>query len=280
MLFFSLTYNELVKIFSKWRSYIGFLAIGVFLPLILWGISKGGGGYEQAVENQLKNSFYVVGSLINGFLATHMVMNFLWVHIPFLVALVAGDVVAGEGASGTFRIYLTRPVSRINILSSKLTATFFYTFLLIFFFALMSLGLGTIWLGAGDLLVMHKGVLILPPGMAWARFGLSFLFATGTMFVVAALTFMFSTMVNNGIGPIIGAMALIIIGLAIANIPLTFFEDIKPYIFTSYFDVWRMAFYDPIPWNEIGKSFLVLGLYTIGFLGVSYFIFLRKDITS
>jgi len=280
MLFIRLTLNELIKIFSKWRSYIGFAAIAILMPLIIWGISKGGSGMQQQVERQLSDSFFIVGSLVNGFLATHLVMNFLWIHIPFLVALVAGDVVAGEGAAGTFRIYLTRPVSRTRILNSKLIATAIYTLILIVFFALMSLGLGRIWLGGGDLLIMHKGVLLLPESTAWARFGLAFLFATGTMLVVAALTFMFSTMVNNGIGPIIGAMAIVIIGLAISNIPISIFEDIQPYLFTSYFDIWQQAFYDPIPWGEIGKGFLLLGIYLAGFLAISYAIFLRKDITS
>lgn len=280
MQFFRLTYNELIKIFGKWRSYIGFVAIAVLLPLVIWGISMGGAGYQQMLERQLGGSFFIVGTLINGFLATHTVMNFLWIHIPFLVVLVAGDVIAGEGASGTFRIYMIRPVGRWSVLNTKLMATSIYTALLILFFALMSLGLGTIWLGSGDLLVVHNGILILPESMAWARFGLAFLFAFGTMLVVAVLSFMFSTMVNNGIGPIIGAMAIIIIGLAVSNIPLDLFNSIQPWLFTSYFDLWREAFYDPIPWGEIGHGFLILGIYALGFTGVGYFIFLRKDITS
>ncbi|MBS1272447.1 MAG: hypothetical protein MAGBODY4_01592 [Candidatus Marinimicrobia bacterium] len=144
----------------------------------------------------------------------------------------------------------------------------------------MSLGLGSLWLGAGDLVVHHNGILILSPEIAWGRFGLSFIFATGIMFVVAALCFMFSSMVNNGIGPIIGAMAVIIIGLAVSNIPIDFFQTLEPYLFTSYFDIWKLAFHDPIPWGKIGKNASVLTLYLVAFLGVSYTVFLRKDILS
>ena len=272
--------NELIKISGKWRSFIGFIVIGILMPLILWGFKVGGGEIHRGFTRQLQDTFVIVGSLFNGFLATHLVMNFLWVHIPFLVTLVAGDVVAGEGASGTFRIYLIRPISRGKILMSKLIATYIYTAALIGFFALMSLGLGSIWLGTGDLIVFHKGILMLAPETAWVRFGLSFLFAIGVMCVVASLSFMFSTMVNNGIGPMIGAMAVIIVGLAISNIPLDLFESIKPYLFTSYFDVWKEAFYEPIPWDEIGRSALVLTLYTLGFLGISFAVFTRKDILS
>jgi len=271
---------ELVKIFGKIRSLLGFFALAVLMPLIIWGFSKGASGIEADVLNRLGDSFIIVGSVFNGFLVTYITMNFLWVHVPFLLMLVAGDVVAGEGALGTFRIVLTRRVSRFKIILSKLIATYLYTIILITFFVIMSLGLGTVWLGIGDLVVFDDGVLILPQEMVWARFALAFLLATFVMFVTVTLCFMFSSMVNNGIGPIIGAMAIIIIGLAIANIPIDIFEKIRPYFFTSYFDIWQKAFYDPIPWIDIGKDAIVLSAYTIFFVVISFIHFIRKDISS
>lgn len=277
---YRLTINELVKIFGKWRSYIGFIALAVLLPLVIWGVSQGSGSMERQVSRTLGDNFIIVGSVFNGFLATYITMNFLWVHIPFLVALVAGDVVAGEGAAGTFRIYLTRSASRLQVIFAKLLATFLYTVLLIVFFGIMSLGVGTLWLGAGDMIIFEQGILVLPGNVAWLRFGLAFLFAIGMMLVVAALCFMLSSMVNNAIGPIIGGMAIIVIGLAISNIPIDFFSAIKPYIFTNYFDIWQLAFRDPIPWEKIATSLNVMGIYTGIFIITSFIIFIRKDILS
>lgn len=277
---FKLVSIELIKIFGKVRSLLGFLALAVLMPLIIWGFSKGASGIEADVLNRLGDSFIIVGSVFNGFLVTYITMNFLWVHIPFLLMLVAGDVVAGEGALGTFRIILTRRVSRFKIILAKLIATYLYTLLLILFFVIMSLGIGSIWLGMGDLVVFDDGVLILPQEMVWSRFALAFMFATFVMFVAVTLCFMFSAMVNNGIGPIIGAMSIIIIGLAIANIPIDIFVTIKPYLFTSYFNIWQKAFYDPIPWMAIGKDALILSAYTIVFIVISFVHFIRKDISS
>ena len=271
---------ELIKIFGKKRSLLGFLALAVLMPLIIWGFSKGATGIERDIMRQLEGSFIIVGSIFNGFLVTYITMNFLWVHIPFLIMLVAGDVVAGEGAAGTFRIILTRRVSRVKILIAKLIATYLYTIILIIFFMIMSLGLGSLWLGIGDLVVFDEGILILAQEMAWARFALAFVFATFVMLVVATLCFMFSSMVNNGIGPIVGAMAIIIIGLAIANIPIDIFEKISPYIFTSYFDIWQKAFFDPIPWRDIGNDAIVLTIYTLVFIIISTVQFIRKDIST
>ncbi len=276
-----LVYNELIKIFSKYRTYISFGAILVLLPLVLWGFSYGGGRMQDEIVNQFKDSFIVVGTLFNGFLATHITMNFMWVHIPFLITLVAGDVVAGEGARGTFRIYLTRPVSRLKIILSKLLATYAYTSLLVIFFIIMSLGLGTLWLGSGDLIVMHRGVIIFDRYEALLRFFMGFGFALVNLLVVASLCFMLSTFVNNAVGPMIGAMAVIMIGLAIANIPLDIFEQIKPWIFTSYFEIfWKQAFYEPIPWDDIIFSLAVLVGHMAIFVLISFITFIRKDILT
>ncbi len=277
---FKLIGIEIIKIFGKKRSMLGFLALAALMPLIIWGFSKGATGIEQDIMHQLEGSFIIVGSIFNGFLVTYITMNFLWVHIPFLIMLVAGDVVAGEGAAGTFRIILTRRVSRFKILIAKLIAAYLYTIILILFFAIMSLGLGSLWLGIGDLVVFDEGILILSQEVAWARFALAFVFAIFVMLVVTTLCFMFSSMVNNGIGPIVGAMAIIIIGLALANIPIDIFEKISPYLFTSYFDIWQKAFFDPIPWRDIGNDAIVLSIYTLVFIIISIVHFTRRDIST
>ena len=275
-----LIYNELLKITGRWRSYIGFIGIAILMPLILWGFSYGGGEIHDEYASQLGDSFIVVGSIFNAFLATYIVMNAFWIHMPFLVTLAAGDAVAAEGAAGTFRIILTRSTSRLKILFAKLFATWIYTAVLILFLAFMCLGIGSLWLGTGDLIVFDKGILILDQGEAWIRMALSFGLAILVMCVVSTLCFMFSSMVNNGIGPIVGSIFLIVIGYIIMAIPIEMFEKMEPYIFVTYFDVWQHAFRDPIPWDRIGKNLGILFLYTASFIGVSIAVFLNRDIKS
>jgi ABC-type transport system involved in multi-copper enzyme maturation permease subunit len=144
----------------------------------------------------------------------------------------------------------------------------------------MSLGIGSLWLGSGDLIVFDKGILILDQSEAWVRMALSFGLAIFVMCVVATLCFMFSAMVDNAIGPIVGAIFLIVIGYIIMAIPIELFEKMEPYIFVTYFDVWQQAFKDPIPWDHIIKSLSILVIYTVGFIGISIAVFLKRDIKS
>ncbi|MBL7074249.1 ABC transporter permease subunit [candidate division KSB1 bacterium] len=272
---------ECLKTFSKWRTYIGFIALGVLLPLIMLGLKWSGieNFYEWAVR-YLKINFIFVGTLFNGYSVSNFIMNSLWVHVPFLISLVAGDVVAGEGAAGTFRIYLTRPVTRAQVMGAKFAGTAIYTFSLIVFMGVVSVGLGLILFGGGDLLVVEKGILIIPAREVLWRFILAYGLAFWVMGVVASVAFLLSTLVNNSIGPIIGTMAILSVFLMISNIPIELFRTIRPYLFTTYFDVWQRAFSDPIPWGEMGRSVLYLGIYILGCFGVSMVIFHRKDILT
>ena len=55
----------------------------------------------------------------------------LIVHIPLLVALVTGDLLSGEAAMGTLRMMLTKPITRTQVVLSKLVAAATYTFILV-----------------------------------------------------------------------------------------------------------------------------------------------------
>lgn len=280
MILYKLIINELTKIFSLIRSYIGLILFTAIVPLILWGYGMGTSHIQGEIENSVSEMFFVEGSPTNGYTAAYFIMNFFWVHIPFLIALVGGDIFAGEQANGTFRIYATRPISRLSIFVSKTIATMIYTFIFVLYFGLLTLGLGLVWHGGGDMLVFHDGVLILESSDALRRFFLGYALSFTNMALVSAIAIFFSTMVRNAIGPVIGTMALIIFFLMVSTLPLEVFRGVQPYLFTTYFSNWEMAFYDPIPWGELmmGLSMIISNL--ILFLGIAFIIFRRKDILS
>lgn len=272
---------ELYKIFKKWRTYIGFLAIAVLIPVIQIAMLIEGEKSLNFMTRNLQQSFVFVGNLLNGYLITYMILGSLYVHIPFLIALVAGDLLAGEATSGTYRILITRPVSRIKLVTSKFTAGLLYTYSLIFWLAMISLGLGIIIFGTGELIVLKSSQIIIfaKNDVLW-RFILAFLFASLSMSVVTALAFLFSSLVENAIGPIISTMAVIIFFIIISAIEINIFQTIKPYLFTTYMSSWRLFFNDKINYQEIINSCLILLAHILVFFGAAAWIFKKKDILS
>ncbi|MFZ1730204.1 MAG: ABC transporter permease subunit [Bacteroidota bacterium] len=272
---------ELTKTYRKLRTYIGFGLIAVLIPLAYWGFSAAGDDMVRGMSSGLQQNFLFVGSLFNGWFVSNFVMNALFVHVPFLILLVAGDSFAGEATSGTYRILLTRPPSRTRIFTVKMLSSVIYTFSLVFFLGLFSIALGLILFGHGDMFTVREdGIAIIARNQLWWRFLFSYALAGWAMSVVAALGMFFSSFVENAVGPIVGSFAVIILFLIVSNIPIDFFESIRPWLFTSYTDVWRKAFTDPVDFAGIGKDVLALGGFLLLFLVSTWAIFTRKDILS
>jgi len=279
---FRLIRLEWIKTFSKLRTYIGFIAICVVLPLIFIGLKLDKGRFLTSTTSYtiLEQNFYIMGNLLNGFFVSQLVMYFLMVHIPFFIALVAGDQVAGEATAGTLRMILIRPPSRLKVLAAKAAISLIYTIMLVLCLAVLSLGLGIIIFGTGDLLVREEGLLILSKKQAICRFLIAYPLAMLGMSVVAALALLLSVLVENAIGPIIGTMAIVVISVIISEMPISLFERIRPFLFTSYSKVWQKAFLDPMPLNDIILSVIYLLIYMVLFFGAASFIFNRRDILS
>ncbi|HEY4755930.1 MAG TPA: ABC transporter permease [Ignavibacteriaceae bacterium] len=278
---FSLISIELSKIFRKWRTYIGFLAIAVLVPIIQIAMLVEGEKSINFMTRNLLQSFIFVGNLLNGYLISYAILNALVVHIPFLITLVAGDLLAGEATAGTYRILVTRPVSRFKIVLSKFLAGLIYTNLLVLWLAIMSLAIGILVFGIGELIVIKNvNILILARNDVFWRFLLAYGFAALSMTVVLSLTFLFSSLVENAIGPIVSTMAIIIVFVIISALDIEFFQSIRPYLFTNYMQSWRSFFDDPIDFQDLYKSAAVLIGHVIFFFGTTVYIFSKKDILS
>jgi ABC-2 type transport system permease protein len=275
-----LIYYELIKTFLKKRTYIGFALVAVIVPLAEVAMKLEGGRFLQFSLRSLQQDFFFVGNLYNGWFVAHTMMNSLWLQIPLLISFVAGDQLAGEATAGTYRLILVRPVSRTRIFLSKFSTTAIYAIVFVSFLGVLSVGLALILLGRGDLITMQRGILILPESeVAW-RFLAAYTLAAWAMLTIASLAFLFSSFVENAIGPIIGTMGVHSVFLVITLVPVELFKNIKPYLFSNYLNVWMQVFEDPIPWDSIGNSVAILGAYVIGFVFIAWLIFRRKDILS
>jgi ABC-2 type transport system permease protein len=275
-----LVYYEMLKTFLKKRTYIGFLLVALVVPLVEVAMKLEGGKFLQYSLRSLQQDFFFVGNLFNGWFVAQSIMNSLWVHIPLLIVFVAGDQLAGEATAGTYRLILVRPVSRTRIFISKFVTTALYTIIFVFFLGILSIGLALLLLGSGDLIVVTRGILILPESdVAW-RFVLGYVLAAWAMLTIASIAFFFSTFVENAIGPIISTVSVNFVFLLITVIPLELFRTLRPYLFTNYLNVWMKVFEDPVPWQDIATSSAVLGAYAVAFVVTAWVIFKRKDILT
>ena len=272
--------NEFEKVLKRKRTYISFLLIGILIPFIVGAISNGGTTLEKSIYGQLSDSFFFIGSLLNGYLATYIIIAVLINHMPFLSTIIASDIFSGEYSRSTFRMYLTRPISRTQVLVSKVIVVLAYTSALMGFFFLYALLISISWLGTGELAVFHKGILFLSSDEVIQRFSLAFLISNYVMLTISLLCLLISAISKNSVTPIIITISIVFIGTAITYIPIELFKMINPYLFTGYINSFLKAFHDPIPWSHIGSLVITCTVWSTLFVLLSLFLFNKKDITD
>jgi len=59
-----------------------------------------------------------------------------------------------------------------------------------------------------------------------------------------------------------------------------FFDQLRPYFFTTDMDFWRDVFKPEIPWTSFQHYASICGAYIFGTLALAVTIFERRDITS
>ncbi len=272
---------ELYKIFKRPRTYISFGVVTATSFIFQLAMVSGGREFINFGMQNITQQFDVQGSIINGYLVAYLILQSLLIQIPLLVALVAGDALAGEANMGTLRLLLTKPVTRTQLVMIKFIAATIYTILLIIWLAIVALFLSLLIFGTGDMINLKSEtfVLLLKDDIMW-RYCLAFGFACLAMTTIASLSIFLSAFADNSIGPIISTMGIVVVLTILSSLQLPLFDAINPYLFTKHMIGWKGFFDEPVPYAAIGRSALVLVTYTVGFLLGTIFYFNKKDINS
>ncbi|HTE26795.1 ABC transporter permease [Flavitalea sp.] len=272
---------ELFKIFKRPRTYISFGAIAAIVVLIQLAFYADGETYVQFMLQGLNNTFDIDGQILNGYLICFVILQTLLIHVPLLIALIGGDMIAGEANLGTLRLLLSKPISREGIIMSKFLATMIYTLMLLLWMALLSLVLSILIFGTSDLMIFKSTqIFILDKSDVMWRYFAAFAFAAVAMTTVAALSFLLSLFAENSIGPIVSTMSIVIVFTILTTMDLPLFNSLKPFLFTSHMLGWKGFFDDPVNYPSVLRSAVILLLHIVVFVTASIVIFKRKDILS
>jgi ABC-2 type transport system permease protein len=285
---------EIYKIFQRQRTYIAFAVIAAIILLIQIGLKFGGKEYVSMLMSAMNGVFEIPpGDMLNGYFVCFFILNLLLVHVPILVALIAGDMISGESNMGTLRLLASKPVSRTQLCLVKFGASVFYTFVLLIWVAILSLLVSILIFGTNSLFVPKEleADIMLKSDVLWRYFA-AFGFAAIGMTTIAAMALMFSVFAENSVGPIVATVCVIIVFTILTQMEIPFYDEtIKPYLFTTHMLGWKGFFYvkadegatingsisNP---GAIIKSALVLIAYAAMFLFTAIWAFRKKNILS
>lgn len=264
---------ELHKLVAQGRIWLGVAAATLtpMLFLISIAISKvtpNDGPYADPLGPALRHS---------GLALTPVVITEVnYIGPAILVALVAGDIVAGEDMAGTLKTILIRSIRRGQILAGKTLALFTYVVVALFLYAAVGVIAGVVTWGfhplrnlSGDRmsaghvlwLTMATVVIYAVPVLAMASFGL-FLSVLTRQSVAAVVGTLFYVLMLQGLGAVHAI------------------SWIHPYILNTQLTTWQGLFHTPTDWAVILHGLWVSALYTAAPLLTAWQIIRRRDIDS
>jgi len=261
---------EIYKLFKQRQVYYTFLG-SVLLAVILIIVAKSGANLQISDQGgapidlrPLINAYFIMG------FALTIGMPFL---LPLFVTLNTSNLFTREFAEGTIRTFLVRVGGRKRIFINKVVVTFIITILLVLFTGAANFALGAIFFGVKSRMYILLPLPI-PIPFSWnENFLVAYLYSTVCLLAIASLAILWSVNSASTGETLLKTLSTVILLNLASNI-----QKIKPYLFTSYLDIWSKAWNNPIPWADLNRSSLILAGYSIGFIILAYIIFVRKDI--
>ncbi len=279
--FCRITWSELHRMAARRRTYIGFGAFLLFDLLVLIILNRPGSVrfWDQRMESLGVLFEHYFSGLTVAFVIISATAFLL--AIPYL-ALVAGDVVAKELEDGNFRLILSRPVSRFELLFSKFLAVQCYTIGLVFFVGLSSYVTGSLvrgWTGGLFVLAPARDLMAIYSFAegAWrylgAVAGLSLCLTT-----VSSVGFLFSCTRLKPAAATIVTISLFFVDFVVHN--LEFARDYRDWFLSSHTSQWLLLLESPIRWSDLIQTFAYLfGLSATCFI-LGWTLFENRDLKA
>jgi len=280
MMFLQQFSGELLKLFARRRTYIGFGAfLGVeALILFLLNLDR----VRRALARLIEDTGYPAEDYLSGLTLAFLIL--LWSVFllgSLYLALVAGDVVGKEVEDGTLRMMLCRPVSRARILHLKLCAVILYSFALVWFVALTALAAGLVHSGTGGLFVfapMERVFSLFEFGPGLVRYALAVFLLPFSLLTIPAIGFFLSCLDMKPAAATIGTLSFLFMDSILKNIP--FFESLKPWFLTSHMAAWVHVFEYRIPWERIAEDYAWLFALDATLVLLAHAVFQQRDFKS
>ncbi len=292
-MFASILYIELFKIFRRPRTYIAFGAIALIVLLVQFALRVNGTEFIRFFTDSQADTFEIPEQqILNGYFVCVAILHLILIHVPLLVALIAGDMIAGEAQTGTLRMLAAQPTSRTTLLLAKFSASTVYVILLLLWMALFALFGSLLLFGQEDLVVFRETDLhiISQHDVLWRFIG-AFIYAALALTMIASMALFLSVYAENALGPIVATVCIVIVFTIIQQLKVPVFEQtINPWSFTTHMLGWKGFFY--VEKNPEGvtidgsienpmallKSGVILVGYTLFFVSLSVIGYRKKDI--
>jgi ABC-2 type transport system permease protein len=196
--------------------------------------------------------------------------------LPLVVAVVAGDSVAGEAGHGTLRYLLAIPAGRARLLGVKYAAVVIFCLAACVVVTAASLAVGAALFPVGPVTLLSGTTISLGAGLL--RLVFVTLYVAAAMAALAAIGLAISTLTEHPIGAIAAILVLSLASEVSDSVPQ--FAVVHPYLPTHWWLSFDALLRSPIAWPDLEHGLTSFGLYVIIFGAIAWARFSTADVTS
>ena len=266
--------SELRQVFLRRRNLLLLAVVAVFPIIIGVGLRLashphgGGGGGGLSFVTQLTG---------NGIFLTFIALSLLLTLVmPVVVAVVAGDSIAGEAGYGTLRYLLAVPAGRTRLLAVKYAVIVVFAVAVTFDVAAVALATGAALFPIGPVTLLSGTTVSLAEGIL--RLVLVSLYVSAAMAALGAIGLALSTLTEHAIGAI-AALAIFVVASEVAD-QVPQFAVIQPYLPTHWWNSFDALLRVPIDSSTLLKGLLSFAVYLLIFGSFAWARFTTADVTS
>jgi ABC-2 type transport system permease protein len=269
--------SELRLVFRRKRNLL-LLAVTVAFPVLI-GIAlklaaPQGGGSGGGPNNGAAFFSQLAG---NGVFLTFIALSSLLILVlPVVIAVVAGDSVAGEAGYGTLRYLLTVPAGRTRLLAVKFAAIVVWALAAAVAVSVAALVMGTILFPVGPVTLLSGATVSLGAGLVKVLYVT--LYVAAALAALGAIGLAISTLTEHAIGAIAALSILVVTSEVIDNVPQL--SVVGPYLPTHWWLDFDAILRVPIDTGTLLRGLLSFGAYTVLCLAVAWARFTSADVTS
>jgi ABC-2 type transport system permease protein len=213
----------------------------------------------------------------NGVFLTFIALTMLLLLVlPVVVAIPAGDAIAGEAGYGTLRYLLAVPAGRTRLLSVKYLAVVAFALAATFTVVIVALLIGFALFPVGPVTLLSGTTVPLATGLE--RVLLISLYVSFAMASVGAIGLAVSTFTEHAIGAI-AAVLFLVVGSEVAD-QVPQLASVGPYLPTHWWTSFDSLLRTPIDTATLGHGLLSFAVYTVLFCLLAWARFTTSDVTS
>ena len=266
--------SELRQVFLRRRNLLLLAVVALFPILIGVGLrlashprGGGGGGGLSFVTELTGNGIFL------SFIALSILLTLV---MPVVVAVVAGDSIAGEAGYGTLRYLLAVPAGRTRLLAVKYGVIVVFALAVTFVVTAVALATGAVLFPIGPVTLLSGTTVSLAEGIL--RLVFVSLYVAAAMAALGAIGLAISTLTEHAIGAI-AALAIFVVASEVAD-QVPQFAVIQPYLPTHWWNSFDSLLRVPIDSSTLLKGLLSFAVYLMIFGSFAWARFTTADVTS